>query len=1259
MKKTICLIQIFLLVWIPFSVHAGPFEDFAADGQSEGRDFVPDTSSLFGQDASSGDFTFNPGTTGEISISPTDLFSGQTGYDPQDAKDQFDSDAGVTNLGDAEGTALETEMSSAGEAWRLLIDSQHSSHPDLRNDPIWATTDAVLAEAFSGSFQDCTETTNVIPTTQTVHMPEYHTCERITNPSGACTINHNYSASWDLISGDPSDFCVPGYVQDSHTCPFPITGGNALNMNISCPSEVQDEIIVNYVFMGWCGWNYVSSWQTATINVDGGVPTVGTPGVIDIWSGSTVAIKDSPNLLGADYYRRGCFLELRGGACDGDGCDLDFRFVDSYNWDDSYYADRTYDFTLSAKPPGTYTKTVVDEWSPQSCIDDSQAILDSGFCNAEAVCVSGPPEEYTCTTPPGSISVCTLDLAPSPVPGISNLCETVEVNVTDCDWNIGPMDCYTDASGLLQCPVNDGTNTNSCVSYEADPSCAYIRSDCIEGLEGASGICYGWEDLYDCGYDVTTTTNLIEKFYECEGDTRCVESGGPGSDGASPSDLSGSLSNIETCHQGYLPPDETLTVLHDYEVELIRLIGGAGSISSCGVGCLNIWVGQVGDNYWSGSCAIHEQATNLEITNTDVFTSAVIDNARWDDYMQIYMNSNKVWQGPNSNFPPETGGSCELGTSWNQNPNVDVTSYFQNAGFLDFLTRVSVTGGGEGYSHITAHYDPSKVLRNDVWEMSEKLRTALEHSTTSGCSVTAICVEDPIPATDSCAMYNGYQICKSDFGPMPAGLESISPSCRKVEVVYDCSTSNTASLSTCDDLENAGCGFLSGNCVPGYYDSIDDICWLEEREYDCTTPLTPTSTTEALVCGIQCIGTECVSHDPLISTDFARAAAMMQAAEYIGQDMECADSSAGGICSVFGGEVYECKKALGGWVDCCESPGGISLKDYIDLLQAGNKVASAEQWLGSINNPVAGAWNGAKDIAVEGWESVSDSVSQAFTKLTEPFTAAWEGIAGTASEVATDVTPEVAEAAAGGFVQTLTNTTAQWVMDTFGAGAVDAMFSTTGASAVAADGGAVAASEALAEEGASAALELGGTILGPILWAYMIYSIVNILVHLIWKCEQREFELGAKKQLKVCHYVGSYCSNDTAFGCIEKREAFCCFNSPMSRILQEQIRPQLGLSWGSPESPNCEGIPVVSLDSVDWNLVDLSEWIAILSITDNNPQINADLLSMENMTGSGNALDDAVPDTPRDDVLERTLDRLDGYDATDTNENMSQGLYGN
>ena len=121
------------------------------------------------------------------------------------------------------------------------------------------------------------------------------------------------------------------------------------------------------------------------------------------------------------------------------------------------------------------------------------------------------------------------------------------------------------------------------------------------------------------------------------------------------------------------------------------------------------------------------------------------------------------------------------------------------------------------------------------------------------------------------------------------------------------------------------------------------------------------------------------------------------------------------------------------------------------------------------------------------------------------------------------------------------------------------------------------------------------------MWAYMIYQIAMILIQIIWKCEKDEFALGAKRELKTCHAVGSYCATKVVGQCIEKREAYCCFSSPLSRILQEQIRPQLGRGWGDAEDPDCEGIAVGDLERVDWSRVNLDEWLGILAATGHLP----------------------------------------------------------
>ncbi len=102
-----------------------------------------------------------------------------------------------------------------------------------------------------------------------------------------------------------------------------------------------------------------------------------------------------------------------------------------------------------------------------------------------------------------------------------------------------------------------------------------------------------------------------------------------------------------------------------------------------------------------------------------------------------------------------------------------------------------------------------------------------------------------------------------------------------------------------------------------------------------------------------------------------------------------------------------------------------------------------------------------------------------------------------------------------------------------------------------------------------------------------------MVIQMVWKCEEEEFELNAKRALNSCTKVGSYCKTKVLGACIEKRESYCCFSSPLSRIIQEQVRPQLGMSWGGAKAPQCEGIPLDRLADIDWTQINLDEWLAL------------------------------------------------------------------
>ena len=111
--------------------------------------------------------------------------------------------------------------------------------------------------------------------------------------------------------------------------------------------------------------------------------------------------------------------------------------------------------------------------------------------------------------------------------------------------------------------------------------------------------------------------------------------------------------------------------------------------------------------------------------------------------------------------------------------------------------------------------------------------------------------------------------------------------------------------------------------------------------------------------------------------------------------------------------------------------------------------------------------------------------------------------------------------------------------------------------------------------------------------------------------------------------------------------------APLPRIIQEQIRPQLGMSWGSAKNPNCSGIPVRDLNRVNWDEVDLSEWTDLLDLTGQMPE--GPNLTPENLTGSGSGLGG---DIPRSDAIERTVDRSEGANIGEENEAARQQIWG-
>ena len=122
--------------------------------------------------------------------------------------------------------------------------------------------------------------------------------------------------------------------------------------------------------------------------------------------------------------------------------------------------------------------------------------------------------------------------------------------------------------------------------------------------------------------------------------------------------------------------------------------------------------------------------------------------------------------------------------------------------------------------------------------------------------------------------------------------------------------------------------------------------------------------------------------------------------------------------------------------------------------------------------------------------------------------------------------------------------------------------------------------------------------------SYWTIAMLAIQYSGILSCEDEEKVTAMKRDARLCVEFGDYCSQCiTVFGrcvaCLERKKSFCCFNSHLARIINEQGRSQIGKTWGSntAQNPDCSGFSVAQLQSLDFSRIDFSEFYAEIAPT--------------------------------------------------------------
>jgi conjugal transfer mating pair stabilization protein TraN len=621
----------------------------------------------------------------------------------------------------------------------------------------------------------------------------------------------------------------------------------------------------------------------------------------------------------------------------------------------------------------------------------------------------------------------------------------------------------------------------------------------------------------------------------------------------------------------------------------VPLSGTPGmSVTSCGPNCYDLYAESEGPNAGGGGFAFETNSSfTFNVDNTSVAVAWI--HQRCDDGCELKVDTTTI----------EMIGAWKETSDWHNGAYIDLIPYMAGRDSLTLSWHSATWGGGGGRLYI--HVEASENLIEDrgFIQSPPGCLDTLRASTLCSTGATWRCnnntVRDVMPNTPltptnaasfgltSGEIYSGEwadgTICWNARTDNACRVGAGSLCWTDANGTQQCAASDGAgaaesAAAECRALADSGCLFRSEACAGNGVDPATGQCFMYTQTWTCPGPTTEvatgaTSATSISCSAMKCMGTECTIPQNETNTDFAMATASIGALDSMPMDTTCDVSG----CTIFNGKPYECKKLPAGIVNCCDSgnPGPAGPVEYATAIYSAYQKAMD---LGIIeyNNPIQGAAN-----------MIQNGVTDAMSAVTEPLMTAYDSVVSSATTAlggpSTSAMSSAVDSIGTNWAtlgDVLTDQVAQWTADVFGEGVRDALFqevtSTLGGSTY-----------TIASDGFLATLS---TAFSVITWAYLIITIV-------YACEADEFELNMKKELRQCHYIGDYC-NDAL--CFEKRRSYCCFESALSRIMQEQIRkqPAVARDWGTPENPNCSGFSAAQLATVDMSQVDLTEWIALL-----------------------------------------------------------------
>lgn len=451
----------------------------------------------------------------------------------------------------------------------------------------------------------------------------------------------------------------------------------------------------------------------------------------------------------------------------------------------------------------------------------------------------------------------------------------------------------------------------------------------------------------------------------------------------------------------------------------------------------------------------------------------------------------------------------------------------------------------------------------------------------------------------SCDPLKGNDYCVQVLNPVTEEVE---------EQCYNYQEFKTLDGSCAQYETNDRCEKTADSCGEGWYDEVNDICYMYTDNYRCdvSKPFEVTKTTTTNVCAgmLPCMGNDCAYGEEETSDDFEKAVLMASIAQNVDDDATCASEDPD-TCEIFPGEREYCSWELSGMGNnCCESPSGIN---YLEMAAMGYKMMQSETFKnvssslsGGVTDQIGGLYTDFTSMLVDGWNSGATAVVD--------FTSSVMGDPEVMQGVADSLQIGASEAAKKGVIDGLMHEMEQQVFtflnDLLPDQLAKMMFQEATDKMV--EAGAAEAGDTVLTEGASQVL----SILSFVGMLYTIYNMVKLLANLLIQCDENEQDMGVKLAQKQCFAVGdAYCAKKVLGVCYLRRQDWCCYSSMLSRIIADQGSKQLGKDMST-----CPGFTIPEFGQIDFDQLDLSEWLSTM--------YEADILStsgydIERLTGTG------------------------------------------